>query len=520
MIDETTPLREAECGPDTTFQGSNDRSNVDRAFLLITQLGAFLAGADDSFFISTHDHIASSFGQLPLGSWLLTAYNMGYSIGLPMYGRVCDVYGYKRTLLVAYALFSVGCALTGLAGNIWVASTGRAVSGIGAAGMVDLISVILTDMAPPKEVAILRSYLMMVATIGATLGAPLGGILADWIGWRWSSLAQSPVGILCFAVAARRLPSVPKKGDSDERRPDLDIPGLCLLMVTIGSIMILCHTLGESEPQSRLMQISLLVVILISSLLFGLNEKYCTKHPLMPLWLFRTNGIGFVFMGQIFTTFSQFSSIVTLMGFFVRVWNHSTSMSGLFFMIIPVAAVMGSGIYGRLIGRSGKYKKLAIGSLAGGMLSFFLMSLRWPEDPSFWELAYPFFAIFTIYGVLTTQFVGLSASIPKGMNATTTTIYYLSQQFGMMLGFTLTPAVNRKIFTYKLKQKLGTSTQARQTIRSVLKDERFVSSLPGPLQLAVRTCFLQSFRIVPIICLAGLSLVLPIICYLPEWPLE
>ncbi|KAB8216637.1 major facilitator superfamily domain-containing protein [Aspergillus novoparasiticus] len=423
-------------------------------------IGAFLAGADDSLFISTHDHIASNFGQLPLGSWLLTAYNMGYSIGLPVYGRACDVYGYKRTLLVAYALFSVGCTLTGVAGNIWVAITGRAVSGIGAAGMVDLISVILTDMAPPKEVAILRSYLMMIGTIGATLGAPLGGILADWIGWRWSSFAQSPIGVLCFAVAAWRLPSVPKKGESDERSPDLDIPGLCLLMVTIGSIMILCHTLGEPELESRLMQISLLVVILISALLFGLNEKYFTKDPLMPLWLLRTNGIGFVFIGQIFILFSEFSLIVNMTGFFVRAWNRSSSMAGLFLMIVPLAAVLGAGIYGRLIGRSGKYKKLATGSLAVGMLNLFLMSLRWPEDPSFWELAYPFLAVFTISGLLTTQFMGLSASTPNGMNSTTTTAYYLSQQFGMMLGFTLTPAVNRKILTYKLKDKLGTSTHA------------------------------------------------------------
>ena len=109
---------------------------------------------------------------------------------------------------------------------------------------------------------------------------------------------------------------------------------------------------------------------------------------------------------------------------------------------------------------TGRYKKVAITGLGIGMANFLLILLRWPEEPSFWELAYIFCASIGTSGLLATQFVGLSASVPKGMTATTTTAYYLSQQFGMMIGVTLTAAVNRRIFQHLLKQNLGTSAEA------------------------------------------------------------
>ncbi|KAJ5116964.1 major facilitator superfamily domain-containing protein [Penicillium angulare] len=65
--------------------------------------------------------------------------------------------------------------------------SGRILTGVGASGVRNVISIILnaTDELPQSEVAMLRSYLSLATTVGISSGAPLGGLLADCMGWRW-----------------------------------------------------------------------------------------------------------------------------------------------------------------------------------------------------------------------------------------------------------------------------------------------------------------------------------------------
>ena len=62
---------------------------------------------------------------------------------------------------------------------------GRVISGAGGAGMTSLVSILITDLVPLREVASWRSYVNIAGTMGRGLGAPLGGLLADLVGWRW-----------------------------------------------------------------------------------------------------------------------------------------------------------------------------------------------------------------------------------------------------------------------------------------------------------------------------------------------
>lgn len=113
-----------------------------------------------------------------------------------------------------------------------------------------------------------------------------------------------------------------------------------------------------------------------------------------------------------------------------------------------------------MLNSTGRYKRLSITGTAIALTNFVLIAVRWPEGPSFWELAYPFCVSVGIMGLLATQFVGLSASTPKDMIATTTTGYYLAQQFGIMLGVTLAPAISRRVFRHYLMARLGTTPEA------------------------------------------------------------
>lgn len=61
----------------------------------------------------------------------------------------------------------------------------RAIQGVGGAGMICLVSILITDLVPLREVATYRSYVNIVQTVGRSCGGAIGGLLAQTVGWRW-----------------------------------------------------------------------------------------------------------------------------------------------------------------------------------------------------------------------------------------------------------------------------------------------------------------------------------------------
>ncbi|KAJ5575061.1 transporter [Penicillium hetheringtonii] len=198
MSDETTPLNGSQSYLDHDREAGQDGKtgsptpHIDRGFLAIAFLGIYLGAADESFVLATHGEIASRFQQVALGPWLVSAYTLGYMTTLPLYGRLSDLYGARCILLIAYLSFAVGCGITGLAPSIWVAICGRLVAGFGAAGMTDLVSVIVN-------------------------------------GWRLSFLLQVPLGLACYFTTYWRLATQAEEdskqtpeGYADPVKPDVN----------------------------------------------------------------------------------------------------------------------------------------------------------------------------------------------------------------------------------------------------------------------------------------------------------
>ena len=68
---------------------------------------------------------------------------------------------------------------------MWVVILGRAISGMGGAGIMTISSIMITDIVPKREVATWRADVNIAMTLGRSLGGPLGGWLSDTVGWRW-----------------------------------------------------------------------------------------------------------------------------------------------------------------------------------------------------------------------------------------------------------------------------------------------------------------------------------------------
>ena len=235
-------------------------------------IGTFISNADSSLLFATHSIIASEFNALHDSSWLLTSFALAQAASLPLYGKLSDIYGRKALLLTAYALFALGCFLVGIGGSMSELIVGRVISGFGASGMTALVSILITDLVPLRDVATWRSWVNIVATTGRSMGGPVGGWLADSVGWRWSFLGQVPFAGVAFVLVWMILPSRVRGSLDEEVRGSklsrVDFLGATLMALSILSLLLPLEIGGERIPWSDYRIASLFTAALFFGALF------------------------------------------------------------------------------------------------------------------------------------------------------------------------------------------------------------------------------------------------------------
>lgn len=155
---ETTPLLgqgnsndDLETQRNDSVSGSQHEQTERSVFGIISVLliGVFVSQADTTLVFATYAHITSEFirlggGSWIDGSWIVTSFGLATCATQPMYGRLSQIFGRKPILQMSYLLFLIGTAIAGLARNMIQMIIGRVIQGAGSAGMVSMVSILLT----------------------------------------------------------------------------------------------------------------------------------------------------------------------------------------------------------------------------------------------------------------------------------------------------------------------------------------------------------------------------------------
>ncbi|KAI9932635.1 hypothetical protein MW887_008883 [Aspergillus wentii] len=318
-----------------------------------TFLGVFLSAADETLVTATYGTISSQFHSLALGSLLLTGYDFGYCVGLPVYGMLSDIYGCKAPLIWAYGLFGIGSVICGVSTSLSQLIVGRVVAGLGGAGTSSLVSVIIADIMPPSEVAVMRAWMMNISIAARSFGAPIGSFLTETVGWRWSFIGQLPLLGFCILVAAFGLPSSLNERKADEKEDEsilskIDIAGIITFAATVMSFLALVYQTGTDTNQGLfILSIGAFIISLIA---FLLVEFFWAKKPLIPLNLIKGEFGGFCLV-QVLLYSGRFALIPQLVPYFVRVENMSDVLASSFLVASSVGIAAGAMMAGYIIRR-------------------------------------------------------------------------------------------------------------------------------------------------------------------------
>src|ERR671927_723727 len=184
------------------------------AGLMVTLL---LAALDQTIVATALPKVVSELGGLSQYSWVFTAYMLGSTVTVPLYGKLGDVHGRRPLLLISVAIFLAGSALCGVAQNMTELVLFRGVQGVGAGGLFPLSLAVIGAIVPPRDRGRYQGLFGATFAASSIIGPLVGGFIVDNFSWRWIFYVNLPVGGLALAVV---LPTMPrrtsKEGDSND----------------------------------------------------------------------------------------------------------------------------------------------------------------------------------------------------------------------------------------------------------------------------------------------------------------
>ncbi|WP_234434758.1 MULTISPECIES: MFS transporter [Streptomyces] len=298
--------------------------------------------------------------------WVITAYTLAFGGLLLLGGRLGDLFGRKRVFTIGLLGFALASAIGGAAASPAMLFGARALQGaFGALLAPSALGLLSTTFSNPKERSTAFGIFGAIAGSGAAIGFITGGLLTEYLNWRWCLFVNTPIAVgAAFAASYVLSRDHIAKG----RRVRLDLPGALL-----GCSGLLAVVFGTSEAVTRgwvdwLVLGSLGLGVLLLAL-FVLVEKR-TDHALLPLHIVGERNRGGAALSVGLAMVGMFGLFLFLTYYLQVIKHFSPVMSGVSFLPMTAAIVTSStGFAARLMTRVPSRNLIAPGLLlaAGGM---------------------------------------------------------------------------------------------------------------------------------------------------------
>ena len=311
---------------------------------------------DVSVVIAALPKIQSTLHFSPTGlSWVQSAYTLTFGGLLLLGARAGDILGRRRMLVAGIALFTAASLAGGLAPSAEWLLAARAVQGIGAAiAAPSTLALLTTTFREGHERTRAIAYYSAVAGGGGSVGLVLGGLLTDWLSWRWGLFINVPVGLAVMALAPRYLP------ETERRSGRFDLAGA--VTSTAGmTALVYGFVRAASDGWSDGITLASFAAGVTLLAAFVLTEARA-EQPITPLHLFASRARSGAYIARVLVVGGMFSTFFFLTQFLQEVNGYDALHAGLAFL--PMTAVMfaiGRAVP-RLVPRFGD-RRLLIGGL-------------------------------------------------------------------------------------------------------------------------------------------------------------
>jgi EmrB/QacA subfamily drug resistance transporter len=228
---------------------------------------------------------ALGFDQSDL-SWVFNAYVIAFGGLLLLGGRLSDLFGARTIFIAGFSILAAASLLTGVAWSDSVLLAGRALQGLGSALIAPAaLALVMTLFAhDPRELTKAMAIYGAAAPAGGTAGVFLGGVLTEWVDWRWVFLVNIPLAVIVLLASPALLPAV------RAQRGRIDVGGALSVTASL-SLAVFAIVRAPDAGWGSTATIAQLAAAGVLLAVFLLSQRI-QRAPLMPLRIFRAPNLS------------------------------------------------------------------------------------------------------------------------------------------------------------------------------------------------------------------------------------
>jgi EmrB/QacA subfamily drug resistance transporter len=438
--------------------------------LLLTLIIAML----DQLVVSTAlPRIVGDLGGLNHLAWVVTAYILASTITTLFYGKLGDMYGRKRFLMIAIVLFLIGSALSGLAHSMDQLIAFRALQGLGAGGLMVGAIATIGDMVSPRERGQYMGYMMAAMMVAMIAGPLVGGYITQHWSWRWIFYINMPIGgaALVYLWATLHLPR--KRVEHK-----IDYAGAGVIAVFSTAVVLLTSWGGSQYPWGSWEIIGLGAVAAVFLGLFFLVESRAAE-PMLPLHVFKNRNFSVASSMSLLLGVAMLGTLTFLPLYQQTVQHASPTGSGLMLIPLLLGSTVTSLISGQVTSRTGRYKVLPI--IGGAIMTVGIYMLTHLSVNTTRTTSAICFVVLGIGMGFLMQITSLIVqnSVPQKDMGVASSSRAFFQQIGGSLGVSLFGVIFFKRFASTMATLLP---GAHVAAGASSLDPATINSLPGPVK--------------------------------------
>ncbi len=307
--------------------------------------------------------------------WVVTAYTLAFGGFLVLGGRISDMIGTKRTLMIGVVGFALASALGGAAQWTAMLIGARGLQGLfGALLAPSVLSLLSSTFAHPRERARAFGIYATIAISGSAFGLILGGFLTQYLDWRWCLYVNLPIAALVAFGAFTLIPH--QQGNPGVK---LDIPGVVL---GCGGLVALVYGLGEAGAHGW-GSTGVVAPLLIAAALLACFIYWQSKgpNPLLPLRVLNNRNRAGAYLVIMLAVTGMFGTFIFLTYLLQGVDHYSPLKTGVAFLpLLAMNGLAATQVASRLMHRV-PTRALTVPGLLIGSLGVFLLTRLTPDAP-------------------------------------------------------------------------------------------------------------------------------------------
>ncbi len=371
--------------------------------------------------------------------WVTTGYLLALAVAIPVTGWAERRWGGKLTWMAALVVFAIGSVLSAASWNDASLIGFRVLQGFGAGLIVPLMQTLVVRAAGGRPSASLIATISLPAALGPIMGPVIGGLILNWLSWRWLFLVNVPVIAVGLMLAWRLLPD--DRPDPDMGRAPLDVVGLALLAPALALLLL---GLSDLAQGGGIASSGVLVPLLVGATLLTAFAIWALRQgdhePIVDIRLLRLRSL-WTGSAVLFTAGAAiYAGMILLPLYYQQLRGESVLDAGLLLIPQGVGALVSRFVIGRLVSRFGA-RSVTIGSFLLTAIATVPFALAAPDASLWWLAAMLLVRGFGIGALLIPPMSVAYHDVPKDGIAHATMVTRITQQLGASFGAAIVAVV-------------------------------------------------------------------------------